>query len=134
MKELATRMIRSGLRGSRLAILCTRISKKWNRTTRKRNKTARMRNKTGQKCNSQSQQHNRRLKKAAILAAGLAAENVRTAGLLWVTQHIRKHSMKKIWLKKIRRKWKALRILVRRALVTLSMAIAVMKLARRQIP
>ncbi len=48
-----------------------------------------------------------------------------------------KHSMKRIRLKfrkMIRRKWKALNIHTRRTLAAISITIAIMKLARRQIP
>ncbi|HAI5232214.1 TPA: exonuclease VIII, partial [Escherichia coli] len=53
-----------------------------------------------------------------------------------VAQHTRKHSMKSIRLKfrkMIRRKWKALNIHTRRTLAAISITIAIMKLARRQI-
>ncbi|NAG81135.1 exodeoxyribonuclease VIII [Escherichia coli] len=53
------------------------------------------------------------------------------------TPHIRKPLMKKIWMnlrKKIRRKWKALNIRTMRMLAAIRIAIAVMKLAKSQIP
>ncbi len=55
VEGISDRMIRNGLRESRPAILCTRISQKRNRTTRKRNRTAQIRNKTSQKRNNLNQ-------------------------------------------------------------------------------
>lgn len=62
--------------------------------------------------------------------------NCPDCGAVMATQHTKKHSMKSIRLKfrkMIRRKWKALNIHTRRTLAAISITIAIMKLARRQI-